>query len=142
MEPDSKPDESQELLKDLPFIGNHPIPPVDPTDMKALWQQGRDAEAQAKIDAEGGKPAVMMIMSREAAACSPAADLTSVIFRLWMMNTVHLFTPLSQLMPNETPSDVLFNAFAKIPMTALMPDKSNWPPYDPAELLKLITPES
>jgi hypothetical protein len=139
MEPNSERDE---LLKRLPFLGNHPIPPVDPADMKALWQLGKDAEAQAKIGAAAGKPAGMMMMSRQAAPCSPTADIESVIFRLWMMQAVHLHTPLPELMPNDKPSDVLFSAFAKIPMTGLMSNTSNRPPYDPAELLKLITPES
>ena len=137
MEPDSERDESQELLMRLPFIGNRPIPPVDPADLKALWQQFKDLEAQPH------QPGVMTMISRQAAACSPNADITSVMYRLGMLDLATKAMGLNfPVTPDGKPTDAVFKAFATIPMTGIPPGGGNGMPFDMYELVKTIVKES
>jgi hypothetical protein len=85
---------------------NNAIPIVDLADIKALWQQSKDLEAQPR------QSGTMRILKREAAACSHSADIASVVYRLGMLELVKMTMGLTfrqlwmanQLMPCSKPS--------------------------------------
>ena len=120
----------------MPWL-NSSIPTVDPLDLKALWQQSKDLEAQPH------QPGVMTMISREAAACSPTADITSIIFRLSMLDLANRAMGLNlPVTPDGKPTDVVFNAFATIPMTGIPSGGGDRMPFDVYELVKIIVKES
>ena len=81
--PDEKmPEELRNrILEQMPWLNNpnNPIPIVDPADIKALWQQSNDPEAQPR------EPGAVLMINRKAVACRPGADIASVVHRLGML---------------------------------------------------------
>jgi len=136
----SEDDLLREMLKEqMPWL-NSPddlIPTVDPADLKALWQQSKDLEAQPH------QPGVMTEISRQALACSPSADITTAIYRLWMLDLANRAIGLNfPVTPEGKPTDVVFKAFATIPMTGMPSGGSNRWPFDVYGLVKMIVKES
>jgi hypothetical protein len=127
------------VLVQMPWLNNpnNPIPIVDPADIRALWQQSKDLEAQPR------RPGTMRILDRKDAACSPGADIASVVYRLGMLglaNTaMRLNFPLTQ---DGKPTDAVFKAFATIPMQGIPEGGSNTPRFDVFELVKMILKEA
>jgi hypothetical protein len=116
---------------------NNAIPIVDPADIKALWQQSKDLAAQPR------QPGTMRILNREAAACSPGADIASVVYRLGILELASTAMGLNfPLTPDGKPTDAVFKAFATIPMQGIPEGGSNTPRFDLFELVKMIVKES
>jgi hypothetical protein len=67
--PDDKmPEEMRNrIVEQMPWLKNpnDPIPIVDPADIKALWQQSKDLEAQPR------EPGSMLMIDRKAAGVQP-----------------------------------------------------------------------
>ena len=139
--PDEKmPEELRNrILEQMPWLNNpnNPIPIVDPADIKALWQQSKDLEAQPR------EPGSMLMINRKAAACNPGADIASVVYRLGMPQLANtalgLNFPVTQ---DGKPTDAVFKAFATIPMQGIPEGRSNTPRFDLFELVKMILKES
>jgi hypothetical protein len=127
------------ILEQMPWLNNpnNPIPIVDPADIKALWQQSKDLEAQPR------EPGSMLMINRKATACNPGADIASVVYRLGMLQLANtalgLNFPVTQ---DGKPTDAVFKAFATIPMQGIPEGRSNTPRFDLFELVKMILKES
>jgi hypothetical protein len=85
-----------------------------------LWQQSKDLEAQPR------EPGSILIINRKAAACSPGADIASVVHRLGMLElaktAMGLNFPVTQ---DGKPTDAVFKAFATVPMLGIPEGGSN-----------------
>jgi hypothetical protein len=124
--PDEKMPEDlrNRILEQMPWLNNpnKTIPIVDPADIKALWQQSKDLEAQPR------QPGTMRILNREAAACSPGADIASVVYRLGMLESANTAIGLNfPVTPDGKPTDAVLKAFATIPMQGIPEGGSNYP---------------
>jgi hypothetical protein len=119
----------------MPWLNNpnNPIPIDDPADIRALWQQSKDLEAQPR------QPGTMRILDRKATACSPGADIASVVYRLGVLELANtamgLNFPLTQ---DGKPTDAVFKA--TIPMQGIPEGGSNR--FDVFELVKMILKEA
>ena len=139
--PDDKmPEEMRNrIMEQIPWLKNpnNLIPTVDPADIKALWQQSKDLEAQLR------EPGSMLIINRKAAACSPGADIASVVYRLGMLELANTAMGLNfPVTLDGKPTDAVFKAFATIPMQGIPPGGSNTRRFDVFQLVKMILKES
>lgn len=79
----------------------------------------------------------------KAVACSPGADIASVVYRLGLLELANtamgLNFPLTQ---DGKPTDAVFKAFATIPMQGIPEGGSNTPRFDVFELVKMILKEA
>ena len=141
--PDEKmPEELRNrILEQMPWLNNpnNPIPIVDPADIKALWQQSKDLEAQPRA------PGTMLMIDRKAAACNPGADIASVVppRRVGMLELANKAMGLNfpeTLDGKQT--DAVFKAFATIPMQGIPPGGCNTLRFDVSQLVKMIVKES
>jgi hypothetical protein len=114
------------IMEQMPWLNNpnNPIPIVDPADIKALWQQSKDLEAQPR------QPGSMLIINRKAVACSSGADIASVVYRLGMLELANTAMGLNfPVTLNGKPTDAVFKAFATIPMLGIHEGGSNTPRF-------------
>jgi len=83
------------------------------------------------------------MIDRKAPACSPGADITSVVYRLGMLELANTAMGLNfPVTPDGKPTDAVFKAFATIPMKGIPEGRSNTPRFDVFELVKMILKES
>jgi hypothetical protein len=116
---------------------NNTIPTVDPADIKALWQQSKDLEAQPH------QPGTIRMLNRKAVACSPGADIASVVYRLGMLELANTAMGLNfPVTLDGKPTYAVFKAFATIPMQGIPDGGGNTPRFDVFELVKMILKES
>jgi hypothetical protein len=99
---------------------NNAIPIVDPADIKALWQQSEDLEGQPR------EPGSMLMIYRTAVACSPGADIASIVYRLGMLELAKTAMGLNlRVSLDGEPTDAVFKAFATISMLGIPEGGSN-----------------
>jgi hypothetical protein len=139
--PDDKmPEEMRNrIMEQIPWLKNpnNPIPTGDPADMKALWQQQKDLAAQPR------EPGAVLMINRKAVACSPGADIASVVHRLGVLELAKTAMGLNfTLTQDSKPTDAVFKAFATMPMQGIPEGGSNTPRFDLFELVKMIVKES
>jgi len=127
------PEQTPDTQRPLPFGGKpgEPVPAVDPEDLKAVWQIGKEAEAR-------GVKAIGDVIFKQ--ACKPGADTGAVYYRatsIWMMDRFAP-EPLAQFMRDGEPDDAVFRAAAKVPMEWTgVGIVQTGPPFDVNEFLKL-----
>jgi hypothetical protein len=87
---------------------------VDPSELKNVWQMGQKSLAHAAGD--------RVELNRDvcAKACSPGADVSSVMFRAAIINI------LAQRL-GLVPPDLVFEVVAAIPMRRMAPFVNGWP---------------
>jgi hypothetical protein len=83
------------------------------------------------------------MMNRTAVACSPGADIASIVYRLGMLELAKTAMGLNfPVTLDGKPTDAVFKAFATIPMKGIPPGGSNTLRFDVFELVKMILQES
>jgi len=93
------------------------VPQVDPEDVKAAWEVGRDMERRHP----GGQYAIGVRVFE--AACNPGANIPAVCYRGMMLGTVtrHAQEQVSPWLKQGKPDDVVFRAIAQVPMEFYAP---------------------
>jgi hypothetical protein len=138
--PEELPEELRNrTLEQMPWLKdpNNPVPTVDPADIKSLWQQSKDLEAQPRA------PGTMLMINHNAVACSPGANIASVVHRLGMLELANKAMGLNfPVTLDGKPTDAVFKAFATIPMKGIPEGGSDTPRFDLFELVKMILKES
>jgi len=88
------------------------VPQVDPEDVKAAWEVGRDMQTRHP----GGQYAIGVRVFE--AACKPGANIPAVCYRGMMLGTVtrHAQDQVSPWLKEGKPDDVVFRAIAQVPM--------------------------
>jgi hypothetical protein len=95
------------------MIPGKPVPRVKASDIKAVWKQGREAEAQAMAhnpELKRGQLAIGSGMVQY--VCSPDADIKAVAWR--GMRLGMLMRRFGK--QDVRPPAILFSIFAKLPM--------------------------
>jgi hypothetical protein len=94
-----------------------PVPKVDPEDVKAAWEVGREIERRHPPDA-GGLTAYAVGVGVFKAACKPGANIEAICYRGMMLGTLtrHAQEQLSPWFKEGNPEDVIFRAIAEVPM--------------------------
>jgi hypothetical protein len=107
-----------------------PVPVVDPKDVRAVWELGREYQGQ--------KTAIGVDLMRQ--ACSQIANVEAVYYRsslLWMMGQLAA-EDLARFMQDGVPSDGVFHAAANVPCEWMgVGIVRKGPPFDVAEFLRL-----
>lgn len=100
-----------------------PAPPVEPEDLKRVWQliqtaQQKVADALGSHEAAGtsGKPGVSIMADRVAEHCGPGANASAVFFRCQMLALLLKQGLLASWQQGEEPNDFLFQVFATYPL--------------------------
>jgi len=110
---DKMPDEMRKrVMEQMPWLKNPNdlVPTVDPAAMKALWQQQKDLAAQPR------EPGAVLMINRKAVACSPGADIASVVHRLAMLELANKAMGLNfPVTLAGKLTDAVFKAFATVP---------------------------
>jgi len=100
-------------LNELFGIPEGPIPPVDPADLRSVWQMQR--EFQARVPGErigiGGE-----FYKR---ACSPGANVRAVWFRTAMLGVLQMLGMLAPWIHEGVVADAVFNVAATFPMDGM-----------------------
>jgi hypothetical protein len=102
-----------EIEAQFGMIPGKAIPRVKASHLKALWKQGRDAEARATAhnpELQGGQLAIGAGLMK--GVCSPETDVNAVWFRSARLQL--LMMRLGK--QNAQPFAILFTIFAKLPM--------------------------
>ena len=83
------------------------------------------------------------MINHNAVACSPGANIASVVYRLGMLELAKTAMGLNypETLGGE-PSDAVFKAFAIIPMQGIPYGGSNTRQFDMFQLVKMIVKES
>jgi hypothetical protein len=127
-----------------------PVPVVDPKDLKAIWQFGKDVCARHP---EGTQVAVGTDLTKR--ACNLGADFESVLYRagllkMWLVvaqayltctpEQKAAFPPMDEELVRRTsqPDDTVFRAISQVPAEWLgVGIVHNGPPFDVKEFLRL-----
>ena len=100
-------------LNELFGIPEGPIPPVDPADLRSVWQMQR--EFQARVPGEqigiGGE-----FYKR---TCSPGANVRAVWFRTAMLGVLQMLGMLAPWIHEGVVADAVFNVAATFPMDGM-----------------------
>jgi hypothetical protein len=116
-----------------------PVPAVDPEDVKAVWQIGRDI----RVSHPGQNVAVGADLMRH--ACKPGANIEAITYRSWFLGLVTQIVPehLAPFTREGQPDDAVFRAAAMVP--------AEWtgvgivregPPFDVNEFMRLCGDEA
>lgn len=129
-----------EGAQDPPRFGGQPgepVPAVDPEDVKAVWQIGRNAQAN-----HPGQVAVGVDLMKH--GCKPGADTAAVSYRsslLWLINQIAP-EQLARFARAGQPDDAVFRAVAKVPAEWMgVGIVRQGPPFDLNEFLRLCDEE-
>jgi hypothetical protein len=83
------------------------------------------------------------MINHNAVACSPGANIASVVHRLGMLELANKAMGLNfPVTLDGKPTDAVFKAFATIPMKGIPEGGSDTPRFDLFELVKMILKES
>ena len=92
-----------------PPLNEGPIPPVDPADLRRVWQMQR--ELQARVS--GG---VLLDNEFYKRACSPGANVEAVWFRVSMLGMMDMLGMLAPWIHDGVVADAVFKVAATFPM--------------------------
>lgn len=100
-------------LNELFGIPEGPIPPVDPADLRSVWEMSRQFQArtsgqQIGIGAEFYKH-----------ACSPGANVGAVWFRTAMLGMLEMLGMLAPWIHDGVVADTVFKVAATFPMNGM-----------------------
>lgn len=103
---------------DLPLnklfgIREGPIPPVDPADLRRVWETLR--ENQARTPGHG----IGISIDFYERACSPRANVEAVWFRTSMLGMLDMLGMLSPWIHEGVVADAVFNVAATFPMEGM-----------------------
>lgn len=98
------------IVAEPPKFGGEPgepVPEVDPDDVKALWQMGRDVGEHGAIGGHNLE-----------AACKPGANVQATSYRAGQLSLIRHYAPevWTRLTDNGEPHKAVFHAAAKVPM--------------------------
>ena len=94
-----------------------PVPEVDPADVKAVWELGRDIEKRHPVKT-GELHAYAVGIEMFKAACKPGANIPAIFYRgmmLWML-VRHVQDQIAPWLKEGNPDDAIFRAIAQVPM--------------------------
>jgi hypothetical protein len=124
--------------KYFPYLTADSVPTVDADDLKTAWS------LPAMIAAEHGLPDIALGAGVYAAHLKPGAEVNAITFRIAWLRMTKLMADARKIefpyFHGDTPDDVVFKAFAKVPMTGF--NNGNVPPFDPDELMRIILSDS
>jgi hypothetical protein len=120
------------------FSGRGPVAPVDPADLRSVWEMQHNAQRNAPNLAPNQTAAISSGLYQQ--ACSPGADVAAVWYRVSMLQLLAgpsgLLTPW--LHDDELP-DAVFNLAATFPMRKLSFGEANQGfPFDAQEFIKQL----
>jgi hypothetical protein len=129
------------LVGGSPGRENHPVPTVDPADLKSVWA------TQDEIQALYPGSRSMIAIGFCANACSPGADVRAIFLRVSMLRMLQMLSEsgglISPWLHEGKPDDAAFKVVATVPMTGLqLGVPSGGFPVDAEELIALIKKES
>src|SRR5262249_48099216 len=117
------------------------VPPVDPSDMKALlrtgreWPMGRERHMAQAVGSTGRG----VVAAAFGSVCSPDADVTAVWYRVVMLGMCDEAGLLSAHKHDSEFTDAVFQVAAKFPMKRIEADATyQGPPFDTEEFLKQV----
>lgn len=99
-------------LNELFGIPEGPIPPVDPADLRSVWQMQR--ELQARVP--GQQIGIIADYNR---ACSPGANIDAVWFRVSMIRMLEMLGLLGRWIQDGVLADAVFKVAATFPMEGM-----------------------
>ena len=123
---------------EIPFnpLGDNPegpIPPVDPADLRSVWEMQRELQAHSP----GG--GVILDVEMYKRACSPGADVESVWFRTSLIGILDKLGMLRPWIREGAVDDAVFKVAATFPMNGMavsVPRQGL--PFDVQEFLRQI----
>jgi len=120
------------------------VPAVDPADMKAICQMGRESLAAAQAAGSTGGHAIGM--SAYQSVCSPGANVTAAWYRVTMLGLCERMGLLEKHKLDGEVNDAVFRVAASFPMKQMQTGVTyDGLPFDVEEFVKQVkaaTPES
>jgi hypothetical protein len=117
-------------LGDIP---EGPIPPVDPADLRSLWEMQREVQARTA----GQHTAISAEIYKR--ACSPGANVGAVWFRASLIGMLEMLGVLRPWIHEGVVADAVFKVAATFPMNGMaigVPRQGL--PFDMQELISQI----
>jgi hypothetical protein len=102
--------ELEQIKKTFAGVAGQPVPQVDPSDIKAVWELGQDIR---KRHPEGG---VAIGVEVYKAHCKPGADISAITYRAGMIGMLQHAAPAVMDPLMEKKLDAVFLTAAQISM--------------------------
>jgi hypothetical protein len=98
---------------ELPFnpLGDNPegpIPPVDPADLRRVWEMQHELRREDQVGSPGEHVAIGVEMYKRSS--SPGANVGAVWYRLSMVHVLNMLGMLAPWIHDGVPTDSVFKA--------------------------------